>query len=315
MAGALDRAGCLGRRWRGPMCRRCGGSAARLLWAPALPLVAAFYMAATIGSAVNHHRGRGVAWKGRAYQESGRVSATETVNVEAWSGKDRGGREFPGRLAADPPGRCARMCMRSTPSPATPTTSPTRPMLAPAGQGGAAGCDGGRAAGPAGRTARPVRCALRESLAADRRHAAPRDRPADRVPARRDQAALCRLGGAVRLLPLSRRCRWGGMCSTCTARSATTLSRRRTRLCAALQVLNHLQDCAKDLAALDRCYLPQDLLARTARRSRICAGRPRRRGCGGCSRPLLDREARAPNRARDSAATRTRTAGCGWRPR
>jgi farnesyl-diphosphate farnesyltransferase len=32
-------------------------------------------------------------------------------------------------------------------------------------------------------------------------------------------------------------------------------------LCAALQVLNHLQDCAKDLAALDRCYLPQDELA------------------------------------------------------
>ncbi|MDE2581049.1 MAG: squalene synthase HpnC [Rhodospirillales bacterium] len=33
-------------------------------------------------------------------------------------------------------------------------------------------------------------------------------------------------------------------------------------LCAALQVLNHLQDVAKDLAALDRCYLPQDLLDR-----------------------------------------------------
>jgi farnesyl-diphosphate farnesyltransferase len=32
-------------------------------------------------------------------------------------------------------------------------------------------------------------------------------------------------------------------------------------LCAALQVLNHLQDCAKDLAAIDRCYLPQDMLA------------------------------------------------------
>ena len=28
-------------------------------------------------------------------------------------------------------------------------------------------------------------------------------------------------------------------------------------LCAALQVLNHLQDCAKDLEAMDRCYLPQ----------------------------------------------------------
>jgi hydroxysqualene synthase len=32
-------------------------------------------------------------------------------------------------------------------------------------------------------------------------------------------------------------------------------------LCTSLQVLNHLQDCAKDLAELDRCYLPADLLA------------------------------------------------------
>ena len=33
-------------------------------------------------------------------------------------------------------------------------------------------------------------------------------------------------------------------------------------LCAVLQVLNHLQDGQKDLLALDRCYLPADLLAR-----------------------------------------------------
>jgi hypothetical protein len=39
-----------------------------VLWAPCLPAVAAFYLAATIGSAWNHHLGRGVAWKGRAYQ-------------------------------------------------------------------------------------------------------------------------------------------------------------------------------------------------------------------------------------------------------
>lgn len=32
-------------------------------------------------------------------------------------------------------------------------------------------------------------------------------------------------------------------------------------LCASLQVLNHLQDCQGDLNTLDRCYLPQDLLA------------------------------------------------------
>ncbi|MGH7069121.1 MAG: squalene synthase HpnC [Acetobacteraceae bacterium] len=33
-------------------------------------------------------------------------------------------------------------------------------------------------------------------------------------------------------------------------------------LCTALQVLNHLQDCRQDYLGLDRCYLPQDLLAR-----------------------------------------------------
>jgi hopene-associated glycosyltransferase HpnB len=51
-----------------PTLRRFGRSPA---WAPFLPLIAGFYMAATIGSAVNHYRGRGVAWKGRAYQGTG----------------------------------------------------------------------------------------------------------------------------------------------------------------------------------------------------------------------------------------------------
>jgi hopene-associated glycosyltransferase HpnB len=51
-----------------PTLRRFGLSP---LWGLALPLVAAFYMAATIGSAVNHHLGRGVVWKNRAYRESG----------------------------------------------------------------------------------------------------------------------------------------------------------------------------------------------------------------------------------------------------
>ncbi len=32
-------------------------------------------------------------------------------------------------------------------------------------------------------------------------------------------------------------------------------------LCISLQILNHLQDCARDLAELDRCYLPLALLA------------------------------------------------------
>jgi hopene-associated glycosyltransferase HpnB len=42
------------------------------VWAPFLPLIACFYMAATIGSAVNHFLGVGVAWKGRAYRGDAR---------------------------------------------------------------------------------------------------------------------------------------------------------------------------------------------------------------------------------------------------
>lgn len=33
-------------------------------------------------------------------------------------------------------------------------------------------------------------------------------------------------------------------------------------LCAALQVINHLQDCGKDYGDLDRVYLPEDIMAR-----------------------------------------------------
>lgn len=51
------------------------------LWALGLPLIAGFYTAATIGSALNHHRGRGVVWKDRAYTKAipnkGRVSNAE----------------------------------------------------------------------------------------------------------------------------------------------------------------------------------------------------------------------------------------------
>ena len=49
-----------------PTLRRFGQSP---LWALALPAIATFYLLATIGSAIDHHRGRGVVWKGRAYRE------------------------------------------------------------------------------------------------------------------------------------------------------------------------------------------------------------------------------------------------------
>ena len=47
-----------------PTLKRYGCSP---LWALALPLIALFYMAATIGSALNYWLGRGARWKNRAY--------------------------------------------------------------------------------------------------------------------------------------------------------------------------------------------------------------------------------------------------------
>lgn len=41
------------------------------LWGAVLPAIACFYMLATIASAYDHHRGRGVVWKRRAYQGVG----------------------------------------------------------------------------------------------------------------------------------------------------------------------------------------------------------------------------------------------------
>ena len=51
-----------------PTLRRCRASP---LWALALPGIACFYLAATVGSAIDHHWGRGVVWKRRAYGGAG----------------------------------------------------------------------------------------------------------------------------------------------------------------------------------------------------------------------------------------------------
>jgi hopene-associated glycosyltransferase HpnB len=41
------------------------------LWSLTLPLIALFYMAATLGSALSHWRGGGARWKGRDYKDAG----------------------------------------------------------------------------------------------------------------------------------------------------------------------------------------------------------------------------------------------------
>ena len=54
-------------------------------------------------------------------------------------------------------------------------------------------------------------------------------------------------------------------------------------LCTSLQVLNHLQDGSRDLAALDRCYLPQDLLDRHGASVADLRGNAETPDCGPCS--------------------------------
>ena len=49
--------------------QRCASTAAPLLWAPLLPLVALFYISATIDSAIAYWTGRGGFWKGRIQDE------------------------------------------------------------------------------------------------------------------------------------------------------------------------------------------------------------------------------------------------------
>ena len=161
---------------------------------------AASTCAATIGSALDHHRGRGVVWKRRAYAGRGAMSDAGS-DVEAWSGKDRGDENFPvGSVLISARLRAARPCLlRLRPqrrrhrrqrrcSPPTTrwrgSTSMEDVLL------------GRRDAGSPS-ALRPAREPGR-----DRRHGRPCRRLAGGVPPRRHQAALCELGRADGLLPL-----------------------------------------------------------------------------------------------------------------
>lgn len=77
-------------------------------------------------------------------------------------------------------------------------------------------------------------------------------------------------------------------------------------LCTALQVLNHLQDCARDLAQLDRCYLPQDLLQRHSCPVEVLREQQQTAGLRRVFDALLD-EVEALNRAAIDLPRRTRS--------
>ena len=107
--------------------------------------------------------------------------------------------------------------------------------------------------------ANPEAVALRKRINERRPQPAPCARPAHGIPHGRDQIALSRLGRSDRLLhvfrhagrPLRARRAWRGH-QTWPANDA---------LCAALQIINHIQDCKEDYLNLDRVYIPQDAFA------------------------------------------------------
>jgi hydroxysqualene synthase len=77
-------------------------------------------------------------------------------------------------------------------------------------------------------------------------------------------------------------------------------------LCSALQVINHLQDCAKDYRALDRVYVPLDALARhglTVQALAMPRATPQLRACLQCvahrTEALLPQAAQLPRVVRD----------------
>ena len=184
-----------------------------------------------------------------------RAAGAEAENVESWSGKDRGDENFPVGALIRPDLRrhvhayyaFARNADDIGDSPILPAEEKIRRLdhmedvLLGRREGGS-----------------PSAAGLRASLAetgVDPRHAT------DLLIAFRQDAGKRRYASWDELYDY---CRYSAMpvgrYVLAVHGEAETTFAPSDALCSALQVLNHLQDCQKDLAALDRCYLPQDLM-------------------------------------------------------
>jgi phytoene/squalene synthetase len=70
-------------------------------------------------------------------------------------------------------------------------------------------------------------------------------------------------------------------------------------LCNALQIINHIQDCADDYRKLDRVYLPQDMLAAHGAHTEDLSGEKATNGLRGTWDAMLDRVEAMLKEARD----------------
>jgi squalene synthase HpnC len=239
------------------------------LWAPALPAIAAVYMAFTLDSAYQHARGRGGMWKGRAQadlSESG-MNEAATYNAENrnadgrdakdWrSGKGHRDENFPvASWLIAPRHRGVILAfynfVRSADDIADHATlQPDEKLVL---------LDRLEAGLLGGNSDDAVAVRLRAALAErnlSTRHA-------------QDLIAAFKLD-----VTKLRYRDWDDLISYC-AFSAMPVGRfvcdvhgesqavwpANDALCAALQIINHLQDCQEDFRNLDRVYIPQDALA------------------------------------------------------
>jgi squalene synthase HpnC len=237
------------------------------LWGLALPAIAAAYMLFTVQSAFAVWRGRGGQWKGRMQAMAGDASrATHdgqrpdgqhmTEAAAFASGKGHRDENFPVasllvRRDARPPILAFYRFARAADDVADhPTAAPQEKLDSLARlEAGLLGASGGS----------PEGIALREVLQAR---------------GLSDHHALDLLEAFRRDVGKRRYADWAELMDYCR-HSASPVGRfvldvhgessalwpANDALCNALQVINHLQDCAKDYRALDRVYLPMDVLA------------------------------------------------------
>ena len=185
------------------------------------------------------------------------VAIADAENVEAWSGKDRGQENFPvGSVLVRPALRPHVHAFYTFARNADDIAD--SPDLAPADKLARLGVMEAVLRGTR-TTGSPAALGLRRSLAQtgvtdthalDLLAAFRQDATKTRYASWGELFDYCRLSA----MPVGRHVlALHGEASDCVPPSDA--------LSAALQVLNHLQDMARDLAGLDRCYLPQDQLA------------------------------------------------------
>ena len=221
-----------------------------------LPAVAAAYVAYTLESALEYRRGRGGYWKGR-FQAPARGGPVMTTATETLSGKASGDENFPVASWLLSEERRAPILAyyrfaRAADDVADHPNLPPDEKLALLDR-----LDGAlRGRGLPDPEAEPLRIQLSV------RGLSPRH-------------ALELLDAFRQDVRKTRYADWGELMDYCRLSAAPVgrfvldvheederLWPGSDALCAALQVINHLQDCAKDFAQLDRVYLPEDILRR-----------------------------------------------------